>query len=257
MDNVESVDEMDNVEFELEGGLNENQCVESDSDMVYNPQVATELKPKIGQEFQTIDDVFNFYNAYSKASGFSVRNWSEKKRQGSNEIIRKEFVCWKQGKGTTIANIEATRRRRSIKENCNAKLAVVMSSSGLYIVSIFVEGHSHPLSTPRKTQFLPSHRNVSNAQKTFTQQLHMVNIPSHQQFNLLGVQAGGFENIGCTQRDLYNHERDKRNELKGHYGNMLNEFLMGEQGKNPSFYFKIESDDDNRITHCFLGGFNF
>lgn len=79
----------------------------------------------------------------------------------------------------------------------------------------------------------------------------MVNIPSHQQFNLLGVQAGGFENIGCTQRDLYNLERDKRNEMKGHDGHMLHEFLMGEQGKNPSFYFKIESNDENMITHCF------
>lgn len=57
--------------------------------------------------------------------------------------------------------------------------------------------------------------------------------------------------ILVVHKDLYNHERDKCNEMKGHDGNMLHEFLMGEQGKNPSFYFKIESDDENKITHCF------
>lgn len=102
--------------------------------MVYNSQVATELKPKIGQEFEIIDDAFNFYKAYAKASGFSVRNWSVKKRPRSNEIIRKEFVCWKQGKGKTIANIGVTKCWGSIKENCNAKLVVVMSNSGYMLL---------------------------------------------------------------------------------------------------------------------------
>ena len=125
------------------------------------------------------------------------------------------------------------------------------SKVGSFVVTTFVEGHSHPLATPRRTHLLRSHRRVSKAQKCLTEQLSMVNIPQHQQFSFLGVQAGGIENIGCTQKDLYNHGRDKRNDMKGHDADMLHEYLKLEQGKNPSFMFKIEADEEQKITHCF------
>ncbi|XP_020262007.1 protein FAR1-RELATED SEQUENCE 5-like [Asparagus officinalis] len=79
----------------------------------------------------------------------------------------------------------------------------------------------------------------------------MVNIPQHQQFSLLGVQSGGIENIGCTQRDLYNHARDIRADLKEHDGEMFYEYLKLEQGNNPSFTFQIEADEEQKITRCF------
>ncbi|XP_020250980.1 protein FAR-RED IMPAIRED RESPONSE 1-like [Asparagus officinalis] len=79
----------------------------------------------------------------------------------------------------------------------------------------------------------------------------MVNIPQHQQFSLLRVQSGCIENIGCTQRDLYNHARDISADLKGHDDEMFYEYLKLEQGKNPSFTFQIEADEEQKITHCF------
>ena len=134
--------------------------------------------------------------------------------EGSDVVYRKEFVCFKQGKGIMVADVASQRRRGTVKEGCKAKIVVLRSNSGSYVVSQFFEGHCHPLATPSKKHLLRSHRFVSSAQKSLTQQLGVVNIPSHQQFNFLGVQAGGFENIGCTQKDLYNHLRDMRNEKK-------------------------------------------
>ena len=64
---------------------NLNETCGSNSGM-YNPQVSDELKPKKGQQFDTLDDVITFYNAYAKASGFSVRSWSTKKEPESDEI---------------------------------------------------------------------------------------------------------------------------------------------------------------------------
>lgn len=52
------------------------------SSKLYNPQVSDEIKPKKGQEFETLDDVLKFYNSYAKAAGFSVRSVTEKKRAG-------------------------------------------------------------------------------------------------------------------------------------------------------------------------------
>ncbi|KAM7514362.1 hypothetical protein LguiA_003945 [Lonicera macranthoides] len=63
--------------------------------LTYTPQVLDKLRPKKGQQFGTIDDVVSFYNAYAKAAGFSVRAWTTNKEPRSDEIRRKEYVCYK------------------------------------------------------------------------------------------------------------------------------------------------------------------
>ena len=222
---------MENLDTEVGGSCEnlENEAnLEVDSDensMIYTPQVSDELKPKKGQQFEIIDDVVTLYNAYAKAAGFSVRDWTTKKEPGSDEIRRKEYVCFKQGKSSRITEVGKKRRWGSLSENCTAKLAVLKSNTEKFIVTIFNEGHNHPLSTPSKVHLLRSHRNVSATTKSLTKQLSMVNIPKHQQFNFPGVQSGVIENIGCTQRDLYNHERDMRVDTKGQDGAMFYEYL--------------------------------
>nr|XP_048323545.1 protein FAR1-RELATED SEQUENCE 5-like [Ziziphus jujuba var. spinosa] len=48
-------------------------------DNVYIPQVSEDCKPKVGQEFGSIDEVHEFYNKYSKEAGFGVRTNSSKR----------------------------------------------------------------------------------------------------------------------------------------------------------------------------------
>ena len=120
-----------------------------------------------------------FYNAYAKAAGFSVRSWTTKRDSETNEVRRKEYVCFKQGRSSIIVNVGRKRRWGSVGENCKAKLVVLKANSETYIVTVFNEGHTHSLSTPKKTHLLRSHRNVSTATKSLTEQLSMVNIPQH------------------------------------------------------------------------------
>ena len=138
-------------------------------DPVYMPQVKSELIPIIGQNFDTLDDVHQFYNAYAKDGGFGTRKDSTKKNR-DGEVTRKEFVCCKQGlrqekktdkakEPTTDTNCtqeSKTRRSSLTREGCLAKL-VVLKDGKLghgYVVSQFVEGHNHPLLTPRKIHVL-------------------------------------------------------------------------------------------------------
>ncbi|KAK2652382.1 hypothetical protein Ddye_012238 [Dipteronia dyeriana] len=65
---------------------------------LYRPQVNPEYKPKLGQEFASIDDVYEFYNQYAKEAGFSTRVNFSMKNKDTDEIVRKEYVCSKQGK---------------------------------------------------------------------------------------------------------------------------------------------------------------
>ncbi|PIA31354.1 hypothetical protein AQUCO_05000023v1 [Aquilegia coerulea] len=238
MDNIEPENEF----FEVNGqgndmeevAMGENVDESSKCDII--PQVPNDLKPMRGQEFSSLDEVLEFYNAYAKHAGFSVRKWAEKKNK-NKEIIRKEYVCFKEGKCSIVEEVEKSRRRGSVREGYKARIVVSKSSNGKFVVTLIVEGHNHPLSTPRKTHLLRSHREVSSAHKCLSQQLSMVNIPTHQQYNFLG--------------DLYNYNSDVRKELKGHDAEMFREYLKSEEEKNPSFTYNIDVDDEQRICRAF------
>nr|XP_048334837.1 protein FAR1-RELATED SEQUENCE 5-like [Ziziphus jujuba var. spinosa] len=122
-------------------------------DDVYIPQVSENCKPKVGQEFELINGAHEFYIKYAKEAGFNVRSSSTKKCKDTNEVVRKEFVYFKEGV-FFIKDGERKRCRRMTKENRKAKLAVVMSKMGKFVITVFVEEHSHPLSTPRKVHLL-------------------------------------------------------------------------------------------------------
>ncbi|KAI9173860.1 hypothetical protein LWI28_007717 [Acer negundo] len=120
----------------------------------YIPQVKPECKPKLDQEFALIDDVHEFYNKHANEAGSSVRINSSRKNKDTDEIVRKEYVCSKEGMSSQGVASENKRRRGITRENCNEKLVVVRTKIGTYKVSVFVEDHSHPLTSPRKVHLL-------------------------------------------------------------------------------------------------------
>ncbi|KAL5773651.1 hypothetical protein ACOSP7_013290 [Xanthoceras sorbifolium] len=227
-------------------------CSNTD-DNLHIPQVKQECKPRLGQEFASLDDVYNFYNKYAKEAGFSVRINSSRKNRENNEIVRKEYVCFKEGISVKAKGVVSeTKRRRGItREGCNAKLAVVKSKAGTYTVSIFVEGHSHALAAPQRVHLLRSHRKESEGKKSVSRQLSAPNVSKHQEISMLEMQVGGIQTDGCTEKDICNCERDLHKELSGHDANMLCEHFLSEQEKNSGFSFAINRDDENRLTHCF------
>ncbi|KAI8538412.1 hypothetical protein RHMOL_Rhmol09G0101000 [Rhododendron molle] len=227
-------------------------CEESGnfSEILFTLEVKNEVVPKITQEFKSLDDVFKYYNNYALEAGFSVRIHSSKTDKKNGETIRKEYVCSKEWESKCS---EVNQRQRGMtREKCGARLTVVKKRSGEgFVVTQFVEGHSHALTTPRKKHFLRSHRRVSVAQKVLTQQLVAANVSTSQQMSLLELQAGGLENVGCLQRDIYNSRRDMREYVNGHDANMLKELFKSEKEKNRGYTYTIEEDDEHRLTHCF------
>ncbi|XP_048336176.2 protein FAR1-RELATED SEQUENCE 5-like [Ziziphus jujuba] len=122
---------------------------------------------------------------------------------------------------------------------------------GKYVISVFVEEHSHPLSSLKKVHLLRSHRNVSEAKKSLTQQFSAANVPTHQQISILEFEVRGIENIGCTKKDIYNNEAKLHNEMQGQDAELLKEYFLTEQERDPSFMFKIDADDECKLMRCF------
>ena len=207
----------------------------------------SEVVPKLKQEFETLDEVASFYNSYAKG-GFSTRSHTSKLGKDNTTVTRKEYVCFKQGD----SKLEGEKRKRGLpKVGCKARIAVVRKKTGKYAVSMFVDSHNHPLTSPDRVQFLRSHRGVSKVSKVLSDQLSLVNVKRHKQFEFFGVQAGGIENVGFTQHDLYNYGSGIPEQKKGHDGDLLYMHFENEKEKDPSFVYRMESDEEKKLTRCF------
>lgn len=62
------------------------------------PTVDDELKPKLKMEFDSLDKGYSFYNNYSLACGFGIREHNSKNSGDGDCLVRKEFVCCKKAK---------------------------------------------------------------------------------------------------------------------------------------------------------------
>ncbi|XP_058070937.1 protein FAR1-RELATED SEQUENCE 5-like [Magnolia sinica] len=210
------------------------------------PEVEEGLKPIIEKTtFSSVDAAFNFYNHYAKKAGFSVRRGSNKYNKNQEEIW-KMFVCSKEGMTDNKVQMQhgVVKRRRSItQESCKARMTIKKEGGGPnYIVKKFVEEHSHELATPRKKHLLRSHREVCNAQKNLENTFTQSGIGISQTMNVLAIESGGHENIGCIEQDVRNYERDKRKETKDHDTQLLYEHFSEMKELDPSFAYNVKVD---------------
>lgn len=72
---------------------------------------------------------------------------------------------------------------------------------------------------------------MSTAQKCLSQRFAAANIPTLQQISLVEVQDGGLQKMGYVENDLYNNDRNFRNEMMGHHADLLYEHLWSEKEK--------------------------
>ncbi|KAH6786377.1 hypothetical protein C2S52_005929 [Perilla frutescens var. hirtella] len=207
---------------------------ENINDQLYIPQVGDDRKPKVEMKFASVDDAFSFYNHYAREAGFGHTDEScSNKRAISGQL----------------KNIRA---RGEVRTNCKARLSLVKQQTGPnWIVSNFVEGHNHALSTPSKVHLLWSHRRVSTVERVLTQQFSEANVPTCQKIRLLEIEYGGPKRVGCTERDIRNFEHELRDEQKGIDAETLIEFFGSEKERNSAFVFDYETDSKNRLTRCF------
>ncbi|KAI5338541.1 hypothetical protein L3X38_017812 [Prunus dulcis] len=181
----------------VNSGLNfKNYAMECEGQMT--PEVRSELKLKLGLEFDCCDDVFNFYNMYAAEAGFGIRCSTTRTCTLTGEVTRKEYVCC----NALISTVSHKRRRRGCtRTGCKAKLVILkVKYKNKYIVVGFNEVHNHDMTTVDKVHLLRSHRNLIESTKAYSADMSKVNIPIHKQLSLLEVQVRGLENVGFVKR---------------------------------------------------------
>ncbi|KAF1865247.1 hypothetical protein Lal_00004621 [Lupinus albus] len=206
------------------------------------PACDEELKPVIGKIFDILEEGSNFYKSYAHANGFSVRNSSE--TTDKSGVKWKYFLCSKEGykveKKLELVELlvdekrlPTSRRRKLTREGCKARI------EGKFTVQRFHEDHTHALATPRKKQFLRSVRSVNNVHKNL--------LFSYSRANVGTSKSWGYDNIGCTQRNLQNYSRDLKVLIKDSDAHVFIDNFRRKCEMDKSFYYDYE-----KITHCLV-----
>jgi zinc finger SWIM domain-containing protein 3 len=175
----------------------------------------------VGMIFDTLTDVETFYKSYAHEVGFSVRVGQHKKE--NDEILFKRYCCSREGyrqESVKKVSAESGKKRKSpnvmeTRCGCEAHIVVKLDSDKKYRIYSMVEAHSHGFVSPDKRHLLRSNRNVSERAKNTLFNCHKASIGTSQAYRLLHVSEGGFENVGCTKRDLQNYFSDLRKKNQG------------------------------------------
>ena len=116
-----------------------------------------------------------------------------------------------------VMNLGKKRKTHNVMETrcgCQAHIVVKLGIDKKYSIISMVEEHSHGFVSPDKRHLLRSNQRVNERAKSTLFNCHKASIGTSQAYRLLHVSEGGFENVGCTKRDLQNYYRDLRIKIK-------------------------------------------
>ncbi|KAL0015651.1 hypothetical protein SO802_002720 [Lithocarpus litseifolius] len=163
------------------------------------------VEPTLGMEFTSEDDARNFYNAYAKQTGFSIRVNSYYRSKKHNLIISREFCCSKEGfhrerHGKRIDSGDDMKRRRArpiTREGCKALMTVRKRDNGKWFVAKLEKNHNHELATPAMRHFLWSHKQDFDPSKCLSHSCSTVNV--------LINDSNGFDKLVFTAQNSVNN----------------------------------------------------
>ncbi|XP_026390820.1 uncharacterized protein LOC113286371 [Papaver somniferum] len=104
--------------------------------------------PKVGMEFDEVEEVYELYRKYAVGTGFGCKIRSSKKDEG---ILRHvTYTCVKNGKhkiaSTTPFEIDPTG-----KCECKAKLTIILGVNLKWRITVFVPEHTHRTSPSKNS----------------------------------------------------------------------------------------------------------
>ncbi|XP_054778388.1 protein FAR-RED IMPAIRED RESPONSE 1-like [Prosopis cineraria] len=120
-----------------------------------------ELKPKIGREFGSWEEAWEFWQEYAKNTGFEPRKYNGTNSRKDGSLITYRYVCCKEGcRKEGKKETYSSKYRAETRTNCKARM-IVSFIDQKYKITKFDEEHNHPLHTPATRHFLASQRNLS------------------------------------------------------------------------------------------------
>ena len=100
--------------------------------------------------------------------------------------------------------------------------------------------------------FLRSHRRISDEQKADIIEMQSVGIRKHKIMDVLCMQSGGYDHVGCMLRDIYNFcHRYKQETVAAGDAQTVIRHMMARQERDPDYFFKYLVDKDGHLKGLF------
>ncbi|KAJ8646041.1 hypothetical protein MRB53_007789 [Persea americana] len=208
--------------------------------------------PKVGMEFETENDAYDFYNRHARKVGFSIRtDWRTVVRK-TGVVKARRYVCFKGGHRVPDKRNKNVKHHRGGKiTGCEAYMMVRLQINGKYRVTETYLLHNHRLATPRQVHLLRSQKKFVVCKAAAANDCDSSgNIPKKEEF--MSVEDEGKDNVECNTVDSTNYLRSKRMKAmdKLDAGGLL-EYFKNKQLEDPSFFCSTQLDADNHITNIF------
>ncbi|KAJ9697583.1 hypothetical protein PVL29_009420 [Vitis rotundifolia] len=131
--------------------------------------IGNDVEPYVGMEFKSREDAREFYIAYGRHTGFTVRIHHNRRSRIDNNVIGQDFVCSREG----FREKKYIYRKDRIlppppitREGCSAMLRVAIRDGPKWVITKFVKEHNHKLMSPSKVPWRGSGKNfVSEDEK--------------------------------------------------------------------------------------------
>ncbi|EEF35113.1 protein FAR1-RELATED SEQUENCE 5 [Ricinus communis] len=111
------------------------------------------IEPYIGMEFKSRDDAREYYIAYGRHTGFTVRIHHNRRSRVNNMVIGQDFVCSKEGfreKKYIYRKDRVLPPPPITREGCPAMLRLAFRDGVKWVVTKFIKEHNHTLMSPSK-----------------------------------------------------------------------------------------------------------
>ncbi|RYR43788.1 hypothetical protein Ahy_A08g040189 [Arachis hypogaea] len=199
------------------------------------------------QEFQAMFDendfshqiAFDFYNYYVKSVGFGARK-SKTWKNSKGEYVKRLFVCSHEGfRPEKYYNMKNRKRELKYETHCGCLTRFVVrfvAYTGRWHMVLFVELHNHDCLDLRLVGFLPTHRKMAEADANQMNNMKDVGIITLHIY-MLANQAGGYENVNYTLRDMYNEIARRRRHVLGDARAALR-YLKNQKAEDPCLYYE-------------------
>ncbi|KAL4381394.1 hypothetical protein AHAS_Ahas04G0129100 [Arachis hypogaea] len=164
-------------------------------------------------EFANSDEVCHFYEQYSRAKGFAMRQ-GKKMKNRKGEIVRYTYLCNREGlRHRKWLQMQDRKREHKVVTRCGCQAEMRIkrkANSTSWYVCHFVDEHNHDLLPAKFVSYLPAYRKISDVDVAHIESLRQVGISIPKIYESIAAQAGGFNLVSFTKRDMYNVVRRQR-----------------------------------------------
>ncbi|KAL3834614.1 hypothetical protein ACJIZ3_009350 [Penstemon smallii] len=215
-----------------------------------------ESRLEVGKPIPDEIIAYGMYCLYGRAKGFSVRKDNVEWFKDGSGIKARDFVCSCEG------NKDEKRSRLNIPAflkptkrcNCKAKIRVGRLKGQDWRVTSFRKEHNHDMYSPDLTYLLRSSRQLSSEMQQCLESMVKCKIPVRKAYDFLRIESQGRENVGCTQKDMYDavSRAKKQSIIERSDADQLVEYFMNMTNKEPGFYWNAQRDEDKRLVNFFF-----